>query len=64
MTERFIPIKLDRAEKLDKNTAQENEATLPNLIWANSKAEADLMAEMSDRELEQYLAERDGGREQ
>lgn len=64
MTNRFIPINTNRAKKLNKDTATESKATLPNLIWANSRAEADLMEKMTDKELERYLAERDGGKEQ
>ena len=64
MIKKFVPISTSRAKKLDKDTATESKATLPNLIWANSRAEADLMEKMTDKELERYLAERDGGKEQ
>lgn len=64
MTKRFVPINTSRAEKLDKETATESKAPLPTMIWANSRAEADLMEKMTDKELERYLAERDGGKEQ
>ena len=64
MTNKFVPINTSRAEKLDKETSTESKAPLPTMIWANSKAEADMMANMSDRELERYLAERDGGKQQ
>lgn len=64
MTNKFVPIDTSRAEKLDKDTATESKAPLPDFIWANSKAEADLMEKMTNRELERYLAKRDGGKEQ
>lgn len=64
MSKKFTPITIDRAKKLDKDTATDSKATLPNLIWANSRAEAELMEKMTDKELERYLAERDGGKEQ
>lgn len=64
MKERFIPITMERAERLDRDAATENKEPLPEFIWANSKAEAELMENMSDEELARYLKERDGGKEQ
>ena len=62
MTDKFTPINLARAKKIEP-VQEEESSSLPDMIWANSKAEADLISKMSEKELEQYLAERDGGKE-
>ncbi len=66
MTEKFIPIKTDRAEMLEKESTDYEQGpandTIRILAWADSREELELMEKMSDDELEAYLDRKRGSR--